>query len=171
MKILHEKSNLTRLIQSHKGLEAFDYDVSIDWAVELLQKGIISDNIEMLASFSKPADYWEIKPYVQNVLIEFNLKEFEEDGAIQNYSYFYVSRILEDAENILSSLYKLWEICIDSGYEQSIYPFYLLKYSWEDLQDFEFSSHYPEVTLSNFTETVLSEATIWMKNFEKSNNF
>lgn len=167
MNILHKKSNLTRLAQSHKGFEPFNYDFSIDWAIELIEKGIVTDNIEILASFSKPTDSWEIKPYVHNVLKEFDIEEFEGDLAIQNMSYYYILCLINQKGDLLSHLIKLSDFCIKSDYEKSIYPFYLLKFSWEDLKDLGTSYHYEGVTDNNFNDTVIKEAKIWMENFEK----
>lgn len=165
--ILLEKSKFTRLIQSHRGFDAFRYDCCVDWAIELLQKGIITDNVEMLASFSKPVNYWEIKHYVGNVLKDFNLEEFEGKKALASKAYFYIWSILNNEGIILHHLRTLCQMCIDDDYEESIYPFYLLKYSWEDLEDLGMSCHYPNVTFNNFFETVLNEANVWMKNFEE----
>lgn len=167
MNILQEKSKLTRLIQSHKGFEPFNYDICIDWAIYLLENGIESNNIEMLASFSKPTNAWEVKPYVQSVLQKFNLEEFKGEKATKAKAYYYVWSILNEDGEIISHLEKLCRICIDSNYEKSIYPFYLLKFSWEDLEDFGMSCHYEGVTYNNFNDTVLKEAKIWMGNFEK----
>ena len=126
MNILYEKSNLTRLVQSHKGFEPFNYDICIDWAIYLLESGIESNNIEMLASFSKPANTWEVKPYVQLVLQEFNLEEFEGEKAPKAKAYYYVWSILNNDGNLISHLDSLRNFCIYSDYEDSIYPFYLL---------------------------------------------
>lgn len=166
MNILLENSKVTRLIQCHKGFEPFNYDISVDWAVELLQNGIITDNIEILAAFSKPVNYWEVKQDIQNVLKEFNLEEFEGEKAIQAKGYYDVWSILNNDGDMILRLEKLCNICIDSGYEESLYPFYLLKYSWEDLEDLGMSCHYKDVTFNNFNEIVIKEANAWMKNFE-----
>ncbi|WP_312769439.1 hypothetical protein [Epilithonimonas sp.] len=167
MNILHEKSNLTRLAQSHKGFEPFNYDFSVDWAIELLEKGIATENIQILASFPKPTDAWEIKSYVHKVLKEFDLEEFEDEEAIQNMCYYYILSIINEEGNLKSHLEKLSYFCIKSDYESSIFPFYLLKFSWEDLQDLGTSYHYDGVTLQNFNTVVRKEAKIWMENFEK----
>ena len=167
MNILHEKSNLTRLAQSHTGFEPFNYDFCVDWAIELLEKGIVTENIQNLASFSKPTDSWEIKPYVHNVLKEFDLEEFEGDLAIRNLAYYHIFCLINQKGDILSHLIKLSDFCIKSDYEESIYPFYLLKFSWEDLKDLGTSYHYDGVTYNNFNDTVIREAKIWMENFEK----
>ena len=170
MNILHEKSNLTRLAQSHKGFESFNYDFSVDWAIELLERGIVTENIQILSSFSRPTDSWEIKPYVHRILREFDLEEFEDETAIQNMSYYYILSIINKEGDLKSHLEKLSYFCIKSDYETSIFPFYLLKFSWEDLEDLGTSYHYDGVTHHNFNNIVIKEAKIWMDNFEKSNN-
>lgn len=167
MNTLLEKSSLTRLIQSHKGFEPFNYDICVDWAVNLLEQGIVSIKIDMLASFSKPTNAWEIRPYIQSVLKEFNLEEFEGEKATKAKAYYYVWSILNNDGDLISNLDNLRNFCIYSDYEDSIYPFYLLMYSWEDLEDLGVSLHYKEVTYNNFNEIVLKEAETWMENFEK----
>lgn len=165
MNILYEKSNLTRLIQSHKGYTPFDYNICIDWAIELMENNLVTDNISIIAGFSKPVNSWEIKDYVSRVLKEFNLEEFNNEKAFRSISFYYVWNILNDVGNIISHLEKLCSLCINNDYEDNIFPFYLLKYSWEDLRDLGFSCHYEGVTLENFNDVVKNEAEIWMKNF------
>lgn len=167
MNILTEKSKLTRLVQSHKGFTPFNYDICVDWAIELLEKGVITNTIEMLAAFSKPTNAWEIQSSVHRVLQEFNLEEFEGEKAVQGKSYYYIWSLLNNDGDIISHLGKLCQLCIDSDYEDNIYPFYLLNYSWGDLHDLGMSCHYENVTLENFNNTVLKEARIWMDNFER----
>lgn len=167
MNILTESSKLTRLIQSHKGFTPFNYDLCVDWAIDLLEKGIITNNVEILASFSKPTNAWEVRPYVYHILNEFNLEEFEGEKAVQSKPYYYVWSILNNNGEIIAHLETLCSFCIESDYEESTFPFYLLKYSWEDLKDFGMSCHYESVTLKNFHDIVLKEAEIWMGNFER----
>lgn len=167
MNTLTETSKLTRLVQSHKGFAPFNYDFCIDWAIDLLEKGVITSNIEILASFSKPTNAWEVKPYVQNILKEFSLEEFEGEKALQSKSYYYIWSILNNDGDIISHLGKLCSLCIESDYEKNILPFYLLKHSWVDLHDLGMSCHYENVTLENFNSAVLKEAGIWMDNFER----
>ena len=164
--LLIKHSNNTRLIQSHKGIPAFNYDVSVDWAFELLEKGIDTNSIEMLASFKKPTNSFEIQSYVTNVLEEFDLKEFQGDKAIQGASYFYIWSLIHDKVNFFEHLQKITNIFIEFEYERSIYPFYLLKYSWEDLQDLGMSCHNEEVTFENFDQIMIIEAENWLKNFD-----
>lgn len=166
MNILIERSDVTWLVQSHKGFSPFNYDICVDWAIDLLQKEVVTDNIQMLSAFSKPTDAWEIKPFVSKVLKEFNIEEFEGEKAIQSQSYYYIQKIVNGENDVLGCLEKLARVCVQSEYEKNVYPFYLLYYSWGDLEDFKMSFHYQDVTFSNFNETVLKEAKIWLENFE-----
>lgn len=164
--LLIQNSNHTRLIQSHKGIPAFNYDVSVDWAFELLEKGIVTLNIKMLASIKKPTNSFEIQAYVTNVLKEFNLEELQGDNAIQGTSYYYIWSLIHDKENFFEHLQKITEIFNEVEYERSIYPFYLLKYSWEDLQEMGYSYHNEKATFENFDEIMINEAEDWLKNFD-----
>lgn len=56
----HDK--YTELLLWHNGIENFDYAPAIDWAIELLKKGIETENVLIVASFSKPVEREEIKP-------------------------------------------------------------------------------------------------------------
>lgn len=103
MNILIEKSDVTWLVQSHKGFSPFNYDICVDWAIDLLQKEVVTDNIQMLSAFSKPTDAWEIKPFVSKVLKEFNLEEFEGEKAVQSRSYYYIRKIVNGESDVLSS--------------------------------------------------------------------
>ena len=50
----HEK--YTELLPWHRGVEHFDYGPVIDWAIELIRNGQETENVLILASFSKPID-------------------------------------------------------------------------------------------------------------------
>ena len=170
---LQDESKYTRMAQSYKVFEPFNFDFVVDWAIELIEKGVFNENILILSSFSKPTDSWEIKPYLQKALKELNLKEFEDKEAVYNYAYFFVMSILKEEGSLLSHIETLCELCIDTNYNESIFPFYLLKYSWEDLSDLGTSYHYGGVTFNNYKTTAIKEAQIWMDNFETGifNNF
>ena len=62
------RQNISSLIRFHNGIEQFNYDLTVDWAIDLLKSGIETDNIFMLASFSKPVNSDEVKPYLSAVL-------------------------------------------------------------------------------------------------------
>ena len=53
------RQDISKLIQSHKAIDCFDYDLAVDWAVNLIKQEKETDNVLMLASFSKLVDRLE----------------------------------------------------------------------------------------------------------------
>ena len=113
------------LIQGHNHIEGFDYSIAVDWAIRLLQKGKESDNILMLASFSKPIDRYEIKDYITSVLDELGLEELDYDQAIVAQAHIYVDEILKD-NSVRKNLDTLFQLCIHNDHHDALYPFYLI---------------------------------------------
>lgn len=64
----HQK--YTELLQWQKAIEHFDYNPAVDWAIELIRNGVTSENVLIVASFSKPVDREEIRPYITGALKE-----------------------------------------------------------------------------------------------------
>lgn len=81
-------------------------------------------------------------------------------------SYYHILCTINEEGDLKIHLEKLSYFCIKSNYEKSIFPFYILKYSWEDLKDLGTSYNYEGVTHHNFNKIVIKEAKIWMENFE-----
>ncbi|MFC6267246.1 hypothetical protein [Frigoriflavimonas asaccharolytica] len=157
----------TKVVQSLKGIEIFNYDFCVDWAIELLVNNIVTENIQIVAGFHKPVNSLEINPYVTEILKEFNLREFYGDEAVQNNAYSEVEKILNDEGVLITNLNHLCKICIDNDYDDNLYPFYLLKFSWEDLIDLGTSYHNYNVTFENFNKVCIYEAKKWMLNFDR----
>ena len=129
----HEK--YTEILQWHNGIEYFDYNPAIDWAIELIRNGIETENVLIVASFSKPVDRDEIKPYIIGALNELNLTEkyreiqrntekYREYSIIAN-AHYHLEQILNDYE-IRKNLTKLYEICLNADMDRRLIPFYLL---------------------------------------------
>lgn len=64
MKMTHVQ-NLSFLMQCHLETVDFNYDVAVDWAIDLMMQGIETENVLILSSFSKPVNAFEIRSYVR----------------------------------------------------------------------------------------------------------
>lgn len=165
MKMIN-RENISKLVQYHNGIEHFNYDLTVDWAIDLIQKGVETDNIFMLASFSKPVDSREIKPYVSAVLRDLNLEEGEGDEAIIALINFYLNEILSDnsIREYLTFLYDLF-IQKDGMYNNDkfgLMPFYLLYHGWRELEDIGANFYFEGADLNNIEEVIKEQARIWI---------
>lgn len=184
--IVHEK--YTEILQWHKGIEHFDYNPAIDWAIELIGKGIETENVLIVASFSKPVDREEIKPYITGALKELNLPEKYGEYSLVANAHYYLEQILNDCE-IRKNLSKLYEICLNADMDIRLMPFYLLYHGWDELEQIGANYYFEGADLDNIEQVIKLQAKIWIakyvhgkeveekvenefkkKNIEKSNN-
>lgn len=160
--IHHEK--YTEILQWHHGIEHFDYNPAIDWAIELIRNGRDSENILIVASFSKPVAREEIKPYISGALKELNLNEKYGDYSIIANAHYYLEQILNDYE-IRKNLRKLYEICLNADMDQRLIPFYLLYHAWGDLEEIGENYYYEGADLKNIEEVLKKQAQIWIDQY------
>lgn len=158
----HEK--YTEILQWHNGIEYFDYNPAIDWAIELIRNGKEAENILIVASFSKPVDREEIKPYIKGALKELNLNEKYGDYSIIANAHYYLEQILNDCE-IRKNLSKLYEICLNADMDSRLMPFYLLYHGWGELEEIGANYYFEGADLDNIEEVIKEQAKIWMDKY------
>jgi len=154
---LIDYNKYTELLQWHIGVDLFDYDPVIEWSIHMLQKGIETENMLILASFSKPVDREEIKPYVSGVLKDLKLEEKIGEYSIVSNCYYHVQQIIDEyaKRKNLSSLYN---IHLENNYPEYTNPFYLLYHGWSDLETEGFNYYYDGATLDNIENVVKLES-------------
>jgi hypothetical protein len=161
---MRDEQHILRLIQSHKELEHFDYSKAVDWAIDLIRKGKETDNVLMLASFSKPIDRFEISPYVTNVLQDLGLEELDYKSAVIAETHYHLNEILNDRE-IRKNLQYLYQLCIDNDYESGLMNFYLIYHGWEELEEIVVNYYFEGADLNNIEEELKKEATKWIDKY------
>ena len=160
----------TELLQCHLGVELFDYNPTIDWAMYMIQKGIETENILILASFSKPVDREEIKPYVSGVLKDLKLEEKIGEYSLVSNCYYHVQQIIQEYEK-RKNLSSLYNIHLESNYPEFTSPFYLLYHSWADLETEGFNYYYEGVTLDNIETVINLESQKFIAKYIDKNEF
>jgi hypothetical protein len=161
---MSKEKEITKLIQSHKAIEPFDYKMAVDWAIELIKEGIETDNVLMLASFSEPIEKTEISPYVSAVLNDLELEELECDDALIAQTHFLLSRILRK-ESIRENLRSLSQVCISNDHDERIMDFYLLYHGWGELEEIGANYYYDGANLNNIETVLRLEARIWIDRY------
>jgi len=161
---MQNHNHLTRLIQANKYTDSFNYNLAVDWAIGLLQEGKETHNILMLASFGAPIDAYEIRPYITAVLKDLGLDEINGDEAKIAIIRYYITEI-SLTHSIRNNLGTLYHLCFEYDSEFGLFPFYLLYYSWQDLEAKELNHYYEDATLDNIESLLIKEAKIWIANY------
>lgn len=159
------------LIQYHNGIEQFNYDIVVDWAMELLDKGNESENVLILASFSKPVDSYEIKPYLSSVLREFQIEDKTGDEAVLALIKFHLNEIVNNIA-IKENLYAIYDIFLEKDYlnedKYGLMPFYLLYHGWEGLLSIGINCYFEGADLDNIRDVLRQQAEIWLEKNSKN---
>lgn len=150
---------LTNYILSFNFFKLFNTDLIEKWAIELINKDYNNDSIYMLASFSKPIDYYEIKPYLNKVFQDLGLKEHDESLAKKSCINYHMNLIQNniDVKDNLSEVLQFYE-------DSYIDDFYLLYYAWEELEGEGVTYYYENVTLENIERIIVVKAKQWFYN-------
>jgi hypothetical protein len=161
-------SKLTFKIVAFPELEQGDINESIDWAIEMMELGYESPTLYMLASFSKPANYFEIINYVRDAVLELGLElKFGEEASLSFASY-YVNQIVK-GDNVRENLSELHRFCEIRDYEDSVFDFSLLYWAWDqlDYEDIRHNHYWQGARRTNIEMIVRKEAKRWIERNHK----
>ena len=162
--------NIAKLIQYHNGIDHFNYDWVVNWAINLIMNGIETDNILILASFSKPVDSVEIRPYLSLALKELSLDEKEGDEAVFALIQYYLSELLLN-NRVRAHLELLYDLSLDKDCFKDddkfgLRPFYLLYHAWNELEDIGKNYYFEGADLNNIYEVIKEQAQEWMDKYK-----
>ncbi|WP_196887514.1 hypothetical protein [Aureivirga sp. CE67] len=156
----------TELILWHNSTLEFNYSIAINWAMDILMKGIELDSILMLSSFSENVRREEIQPYVKSCIFEIGLKEKNENYSLKTEIHYFMYLITQKIQ-IRENLNKIYSICLENDFLEELLKFYSLYHAWYNLDNDIFNYYYEGVDLKNIESTVIKEAKDWI---EKNNN-
>tara|TARA_R110002073_G_scaffold108336_3_gene243375 strand:- start:47604 stop:48212 length:609 start_codon:yes stop_codon:yes gene_type:complete len=161
--------NISDLIQFHNAIDDFNYNLTVDWAIDLIRNGLETDNVFMLASFTKPVDKAEVKPYLSAVLKDLSLEEKEGKEATFEFTHYHMHKILGD-DAIRRNLDVLYELFLENDSfndddKFGLTPFYFLHYAWSELEDIGCNFYFEGATLDNIEEVIKEQASIWIDKY------
>lgn len=138
-------------------------DECLDWAVEMISLGYDSPSLYILASLSKPTNYFETIEYLKATFDELDLSFKRGVEGVVSYSSYFIEQISKGI-NVKENLKIVYKFCQEKDYEKPIYDFYLLYWAWDDL-DYgnEYQSYWPDATKSNIEHITISTALNWVK--------
>jgi hypothetical protein len=137
-------------------------DDSIDWAIKMMELGYKSPSLFMLASFSKPANYFEILKYINNSVQELGFQFKVGTDAIVSYAAYYIHQIAK-GDDVRKDLIKVHEFCLLCDMNESIFDFCLLHWAWDDIEhDMPYTHYWDNADKSNIRSIVIEEAENWI---------
>ena len=161
---MYKHDRYTEILQWHNGIAHFDYDLSIDWAIELIRRGVESENVLIVASFSKPVDREEIRPYISGALKELGLAEKYGDYSLIANAHYDLDQILNGHE-VRGNLFKLKSLYLETDFDRRLQPFYLLYHAWRALEEYGENYYFEGVDLNNIELVLKQQAQLWIDEY------
>jgi len=152
----------TELIRCHAGSTNFNYDVAVDWAVELLSNNIETEAILILGAFAKPVDAFEIRNYVNDALKELGLEPYSGEHAIMAEIQYLLNQILNNVK-IRDCLKRLYDLANETDYKYGLMPFYMIYHGWTELEDMGVNYYCKGQTPNDLELELREEASNWVQ--------
>jgi len=120
------------MLRAHLALGRSPSTLWVEWAVAELLAGRDSPNLRVLAGLSEPFDHHETVLITERALAEV-AKTGAQTDAVRTYVVVLLEWILEGRADRSAALSELALMCIESGYPETLMPFYLLHFAQLDL--------------------------------------
>src|SRR6266446_4892739 len=124
-----EQLLIRRSLQKRLGREV------ADWATEQMVRGVDTPHLRQLAGVAGTEDQGELEELFDRTSRELGLEAPSPQAAIALYAQGLARDYLAGTVTQEKFLNELCQLCIHTDYRRDLYPFYLLRFAREDLQD------------------------------------
>jgi hypothetical protein len=131
---------------------------SVEWALSLLDRGLDSRSLRILAGMTSPLNHFELSDLRDRVLDELSPPELNEADPVTSYVREIVGEALGNSRTLGEVFREVSELSIALGYPSELRSFYLLRFAWEDLQNGDVQWYWPGATRENIDDIMLGEA-------------
>ena len=158
------KSKITDIMIWHNAIDTFDYNLAVDWAIELINKGLNTESVFMLASFSKPVESQEIKPYINPVLKELGLQEKYGEYSTIAKAHYHLDMIIHNVD-VWQNLTEVYNLCNHTDHAYELTTFYRIYHAWWNFQDGIPNWYFEGATPDNIEQILMDQARIWIEKY------
>jgi archaellin len=102
----------------------------MNWAMNLLENNIETENLAILATLLKPINEFEVDEYFNRVLRELNTLMPSKPQAIEGYAKVLAKEVIEGSITPESGASKIYEANVQLGYVQQLSEFVDLDDEW-----------------------------------------
>ncbi|MDR3403357.1 MAG: hypothetical protein P4L99_12740 [Chthoniobacter sp.] len=128
-----------------------------EWAIEQMIAGRDSRNLRMLAGTIDADESGVVADLFGRALRELGIDLPDPNTALVIYAQEFAREYLAGNLPREALLSELCALCIATQYTRPLYPFYLLRWTLDDLTDQGFSFYRKDVTMENFNDVLHTE--------------
>jgi hypothetical protein len=138
----------------------------IDWALEMMDAGFETEHLVILAGLSPHLNRFELDDIVNRALKELSLDTMTKDEMIYGYVYFLIDEALNSKISSKAALDILRKLCRDRDYEEELFPFYLLAYAQEELDELGVQLYWKDADHNNIDSIIKDQFKDWKSKYE-----
>lgn len=136
-----------------------------EWATGMLTSGFDSKHLRMLAGFASTDSTFEAADIFQKTLTELELIEPPREAALRDNALFYAAQLVSGSLSPRVGTSKLSSLYIQSNDDPALSVWYNLHHACSDIEYGDYPYSYPELTKENLEQTILQEATAFIKEY------
>lgn len=158
----------TAALLLNRALQANCDQSCVDWALGMLDAGKDSPALRVLAGATHPYNHFELAQWRDEALRELGINPPPLKDAVRLYAYVRLGKALRAGdEDLVRALHELFDLCIKTDYDKSIFDFYLLDCAYGDLEATGITLHWPDASRENIMMTIKRTAKDFVARFEQ----
>ncbi|PIC58039.1 hypothetical protein CSV80_15985 [Sporosarcina sp. P12(2017)] len=128
---------------------AIDY---IEWAFTMLQNGISTHSLNMLASLTEPLNIFEVEEYFNRAWYELNITEPSYDESAKHYVRYLIRQIVDDQSIAIENANEVYTIVRDHLFDEEHDRWYEIS---EMIDDFLYGDNRENITRSSLNQVIV----------------
>jgi hypothetical protein len=129
----------TKMLIARRGMRRSLGADAAEWATEQLAKGQDTPHLRQLAGTTGAENTFELEELFDRTARELGLTIPSPEDAIVEYARELARDYLDQRGGREQLLYELCDLCFSTDYKKELYPFYLLRWTHDDLKEKTFS--------------------------------
>jgi len=162
------KVKSTYKVLADKVLQQDNAEDWIDWALEMMEAGFESEHLLILAGLSSKLNRFEFDEIVNKTLKELSLDKVKNEEIVNGYIYYLTIEALDGKLPTAVVLDKLRSLCRHRNYDEELFPFYLLAYAQEELEELGVQFYWQDADKSNIDSIIRDKLLEWKRNYENA---
>ena len=140
----------TNMLLAMRSLQRSLGTLAAEWATTQLSEGKDTPHLRQLAGVSGTENPFELEELFDRAVRELGIAVPERNEALALYARELAQQYLDGTITRDYLLRFLSDLCVETDYSRELYPFYLLRWTLEDLEDQGSSFYIAHATRDNF---------------------
>ena len=133
----------------------------VNWAYSMLERGISTTSLNILASLSEPLNIFEIEDYFKRALDELNMVEPSIEECAKYYIRHLLRQIINDKNNAINLAYEIYEVVREHFINEELEIWYEIS---EMIDDFRYCDNIRKITQDYLITSIVQESNKQLNN-------